>query len=119
MRCYNHPDQAAVGLCGYCQRGLCGECATLVDDVLACKNHHEGHVNEMLEWKRKGLHQARRQKAGYLRNAIFYGLVGVLFAGFGLFQYRFLGLQAVFLILIGLFLLYAGAANLLEFRKDK
>ena len=63
--------------------------------------------------------QSRRVKSGYVRNSIFYGLVGALFAGFGLFQYRFLGLQAVFFIMIGAFLLYAATANFLESRKYK
>jgi sulfite exporter TauE/SafE len=54
-----------------------------------------------------------------MRNAIFYGLVGVLFAGFGVMQYRFLGLQAVFFIMIGLFLLYAASANYFEGRKHR
>jgi sulfite exporter TauE/SafE len=54
-----------------------------------------------------------------MRNAIFYGLVGVLFTGFGVMQYRFLGLQAVFFIMIGLFLLYAASANYFEGRKHK
>jgi hypothetical protein len=61
--------------------------------------------------------QSKRMGAGYVRNAIFYGLAGALFSGFGVIQYRFLGLQAVFLMLIGLFLLYAAGANLVESRK--
>jgi hypothetical protein len=43
----------------------------------------------------------------------------VLFAGFGIMQYRFLGLQAVFFMMIGLFLLYAAVANYFESRKHK
>jgi sulfite exporter TauE/SafE len=61
--------------------------------------------------------QAQRMGAGYLRNAIFYGLAGALFSGFGVMQYRFLGLQAVFFVFIGLLLLYAAGANLAESRK--
>jgi hypothetical protein len=34
-------------------------------------------------------------------------------------QFRFLGLQAVFFMLIGAFLLYASVANYLEGRKQK
>jgi phage shock protein C len=45
--------------------------------------------------------------------------LGALFAGFGLLQYRFLGLQAIFFILIGLLLLYAAAANFVERKKYK
>ncbi len=69
------------------------------------------------EWQGGGLLQIQRFKAAYLRNTLFYGLVGVLFIGFGLAQYRFLGLQAVFFILIGISLLYAAFANFAETRK--
>lgn len=72
-----------------------------------------------VESERRGLQQFQRLRAGYQRNAVFYGLVGTLFAGFGLYQFRFLGLEAVFFMLIGLFLLYAAVANLLESRKDE
>ena len=67
----------------------------------------------------RGILQAQRIGPGYLRNALFYGLVGALFVGFGWLQYRFLGLQALFFLMIGLFLLYAAVANLLEARKYK
>ncbi|MFH1183624.1 MAG: hypothetical protein V1755_01105 [Chloroflexota bacterium] len=61
--------------------------------------------------------QADRIAAGYIRNGVFYGLVGAAFAALGLIQYRFLGVQALFFIIIGVFLLYASAANFLEARK--
>lgn len=108
-----------MGVCRHCQRGLCSDCVALVDDVLACKDRHEQAVQMALQWQRRGLQQFQRLRAGYLRNAVFYGLVGTLFAGFGLYQLRFLGLEAVFFILIGLCLLYAAVANLVESRKDE
>ncbi len=67
--------------------------------------------------ERRSLLQAQRMGPGYLRNAVFYFLVGALFGAFGLMQFRFLGIQAVFFMLIGLFLLYAAAANYWESRK--
>jgi hypothetical protein len=91
----------------------------LVEDVLACKNRHEQQVQMAQEWQRRGLLQSQRLGSGYLRSAIFYGLVGVGFTGFGLYQYRFLGMQAAFFILIGSFLLYAAIANLMESRKHE
>ncbi|MBK8422286.1 hypothetical protein [Candidatus Villigracilis saccharophilus] len=119
MNCFYHPEISAVGLCKHCQRGLCSECAAIVDDVLACKGHHEEQVRALEQLTARNLFQSRRVASAYNRNAIFYGLVGVLFSGFGIMQYRFLGLQAVFFILIGLFLLYAAIANYLEGRKQK
>jgi hypothetical protein len=119
MVCYYHPDRPAVGICKHCQRGLCRDCAATVDDSLACANRHEEQVRGLLLMEERGILQARRMASSYLRNAIFYALVGALFTGFGLLQYRYLGLEAVFFMLIGLFLFYAAVTNYLESRKYK
>jgi len=117
--CYYHPDRSAVGLCKHCQRGLCSDCAALVDDSLACKDRHEPQVHALEQMTARNILQAQRVGSSYLRNAIFYGLVGALFAGFGIMQLRFLGWQAVFFLMIGIFLLYAAGANYFESRKYK
>ncbi len=119
MNCFYHPDSPAIGLCKYCQRGLCSECAVIVDDVVACKNRHENEVRQLGQLAARNLFHSKRVSSAYMRNAIFYGLVGVLFAGFGLVQYQYLGLQAVFFMILGLFLLYAAGANYFESRKHK
>jgi purine-cytosine permease-like protein len=67
----------------------------------------------------KNIVQSKRLGSDYVRNTIFYGLVGTLFTAFGLSQLRWLGLQAVVYLLIGLALLYAALANYLESRKYK
>jgi sulfite exporter TauE/SafE len=114
MVCYYHFDQPAIGVCKHCHRGLCHECATLIEDSFACKDHHEDQVGDLNLMAERGILNARRMGAGYTRNAIYYFLVGALVTGFGLLQYRFLELQVVFFILIGLFLIYATAANFIE-----
>ena len=119
MVCYYHPEKAAIGICKYCQRGLCSNCAALVNDTLACIDRHESQVRELNLIAEREVLQAKRVGPGYSRNAIFYFLVGILFAGFGLIQYRFLGLQAIFIFLIGLFLFYAAITNFMESRKYK
>jgi hypothetical protein len=119
MNCFYHPDQTAVGLCKYCQRGLCAECAAVVDDVLACKHRHEDEIHKLEQLTARNLFQSKRVAAGYMRNAIFYGLVGMVFTGFGIWQYRWLGLQAVVFIMLGIFLLYAAGANYFESVKHK
>ena len=87
--------------------------------MIACKHRHEDEVHQLEQLVARNLFQSKRVSSTYMRNAIFYGLVGLLFAGFGLMQYRFLGLQAVFFMMIGLFLLYAASANYFEGRKHK
>lgn len=117
MNCYYHPGRVAVGICRHCQRGLCEECAALVEGVLACRGRHEGQVRELQQLTARNLLQSRRAGSAFVRNAIFYGLVGALFLAFGGMQLRFLGLQALFFMLIGAFLLYAAIANYLEARR--
>jgi hypothetical protein len=67
----------------------------------------------------KNILQSKRVGSDYVRNTIFYGLVGILFTGFGFSQLRWQGLQAVVYLMIGLALLYASVANYLESRKYK
>jgi hypothetical protein len=95
------------------------ECSAAIEDVLACANRHENEVRALEQLTKRSLFQSRRAGSAYTRNAVFYGLVGVLFSAFGWMQLRFLGTQAVFFILIGLFLLYAAIANFVESRKLK
>jgi hypothetical protein len=117
MVCFYHPERAAVGTCRHCQRGLCSEDAALVGDVLACAGRHETEVRALLASEARAILQSERAASAYTRNAIFYGLVGAAFLAFGLYQLRWLGIQALFFLIIRLFLGYAAAANYLEGRK--
>ncbi len=67
----------------------------------------------------KNILQSKRVGSDYMRNTIFYGIVGILFTGFGVSQLQWLGLQAIVYMMIGLALLYAAAANYLESGKYK
>jgi hypothetical protein len=117
MHCFYHPEKPAVGLCRFCQRGLCVECAAVVEDVLACRARHEDRVRAQERLASRSLLQAARFAAVYWRNAIFYGLTGTVFIAFGLWQLKWLGLQAFVFIMLGGFLLYAAIANYLEGRR--
>ncbi|HUI88850.1 MAG TPA: hypothetical protein VLX61_09005 [Anaerolineales bacterium] len=117
MNCYYHPDRPAIGVCKHCQRGLCAEDAALVDDSLSCKGRHEEQVRAMNQLMQRNLLQAKRVRSMYTRNAIFYFLTGALFAAFGYSQMRFTGLQGLFLLVVGLFLLFAAGLNFFEGRK--
>jgi hypothetical protein len=117
--CYYHPDKPAAGLCKYCQRGLCSECAANAGDSLACKGLHEEQVREMEALMEKNILQSKRVGSDYLRNTIFYGVVGILFSAFGISQLQWMGIQALVYLLIGLALLWAAGANYLESRKYK
>ena len=127
MNCYYHPDRPAVGICKHCQRGLCAEDAALVpsttlrpgDDSLACKGRHEAEVRETNQWMARNILQSKRIGSVYNQNAIFYFLVGAVFSIYGYSQLRFAGLQGLFLLIVGLFLLFAAGLNFFEGRKYK
>jgi sulfite exporter TauE/SafE len=119
MICYYHPEKPAVGLCKYCLRGLCSDCAAHAGDSLACKGLHEEQVCAMEELMQKTILQSKRVGSDYVRNTIFYGVVGILFSAFGISQLKWLGFQAVVYLVIGLALLWAAIANYLESRKYK
>ena len=108
-----------MAVCKYCQRGLCSDCAALAGDSLACKGLHEEQVRAMELLMQRNIVQSKRVGSDYVRNTIFYGIVGILFTGFGFSQLRWLGLQAIIYLLIGLALLYASVANYLESKKYK
>ena len=67
----------------------------------------------------KNMIQSKRVGSDYMRNTIFYGTVGLLFTAFGASQIKWLGLQAVVYLMIGLALLWAAIANFVESRKYK
>ncbi len=119
MNCYYHPDRPAVGICKHCQRGLCAEDAALVADSLACKGRHEGQVQDMNQLAQRNILQAKRLGSVYNRNAIFYFLTGTAFGIYGYSQLRFAGIQGLFLLIVGLFLLFAAGLNFFEGRKYK
>jgi hypothetical protein len=53
MKCFRHSDLDAVGLCKYCQKGLCTICFADVGNGLACKNICEKRVRELSLWEPK------------------------------------------------------------------
>ena len=86
MRCFNHPEVEAIGVCKSCQRGFCRECAADLGHGLACMGKHEEDVNTL----NSILNQSAKIYAvtPKTRNAapLFYGFMGIVFAGFGLIK---------------------------------
>ena len=80
MNCFYHPQVPAVGICKYCQKGLCTECAVDLGHGIGCK-HHQQEVHELYD-----IHFANKQSAQnmgrvYKQSAIamsFMGLAGIL-----------------------------------------
>lgn len=54
MRCYNHGELEAVGICVACGKALCADCAISFDDIIHCKRCLEaGRFSEDARWQSK------------------------------------------------------------------
>ena len=84
MKCYNHTDLDAVGICKACNKGICRECAVDLGNGLACRDSCEQEVREVNEIivRSKTIHKKTGQFYG--GGAIIAGLIGLLFLLFGL-----------------------------------
>ena len=83
MHCFVHSAIPAVGICKYCGKGLCSQCAVDTGQGLACQGSCEEHVEVMariIANNAKVISTANAQT----RSAALLGIVmGVLFLGFG------------------------------------
>jgi hypothetical protein len=86
VRCFNHSDRDAVGGCKACNKGLCHDCAADLGHGLACKGVHEQTVETY-----KTIIDRNSQLYGVIPKSsligpIFYGFMGLVFVGFGLYE---------------------------------
>ena len=78
MRCFQHGDVEAVGICRSCQKGLCRDCAVDLGQGLACQNSCEMAVRDlivMVDYSRKAYRTGSRTHA---TTSTFSGLVAMM-----------------------------------------
>ena len=95
MKCFYHNGVDAVAICKNCNRGLCMECASEVENGVACKNRCEPAIEElnaMLNKNRammaksnevitKSTNLAASTRQVYTGLAVFLGCIGIIFLG--------------------------------------
>ena len=84
MKCYNHPEIDAVGLCKSCGLGLCHECVSEVGTSISCKNRCEADVAALNELVQRGRTAYQKTSGTYLRSGIFILLLGLVFLLIGI-----------------------------------
>ena len=88
MRCFQHPDRDAVGICKCCGKGLCPDCLTDLGKGLACRDRCEEQVrsvNDMIE-RNLRLAPATRQivhsnRSARIQAALLQLVLGLVFLG--------------------------------------
>ena len=106
MQCYHHPQQAAVGVCKNCSKGICLECAVDEGYGLACRQSCTSEVKALWQIIQRNKDVYQKTAAVYLRGAILYALMALIFAFFPYLypsvgselRYLFFGMGGVMLV---------------------
>jgi hypothetical protein len=61
MKCYNHQNVDAVGVCKNCRKGICHDCLTDVGNGIACT---DSCITEVTDINRKLMRQRNGAKLG-------------------------------------------------------
>jgi hypothetical protein len=69
MNCFEHTQKPAVGTCTNCGRGLCKECATVVEGLLSCRGNCQNEIT------RKRQLMVKQERAADDRTVV-YGTAG-------------------------------------------
>jgi len=78
MKCFDHQQEEAVGICNACNKGLCAKCAVPLGFAITCKGDCESHA----VMRHTQMHEAHAtnlavQRNRYLNPAI-YGLISMV-----------------------------------------
>jgi hypothetical protein len=84
MRCFQHHEKEAVGICKACCKGVCPECAIILPRGLACSKECEARILEITARYETGIAASakiRDSRQGLVIIAILLG-IGFLLFGF-------------------------------------
>ncbi|MGK0270625.1 MAG: hypothetical protein ACI88H_001272 [Cocleimonas sp.] len=117
MKCFNHHQQDAVGVCKSCLKGVCRECATDIGGGLACFDECTIVARSTIELvKNTVASQKDFKKGGAYLGPLFFIIMGLGFIGFGLYEKNF----GTFGLLFGsLFAIFSVLLLILNFRHAK
>lgn len=104
MKCFNHPETDAVGICKNCSKGLCKACLTELENGIACTEtcvEETRQINALIN-RNKKVYQTT--SGAYSRNSLIYAGLGLVFIVFGLITEGLL----YFMVIVGL-IFFVGA----------
>jgi hypothetical protein len=84
MKCYNHLSIDAVGICKNCNKGLCKDCLTEVENGIACKETCVEEVNLINSLINRNKQSYKTVSSAHYKNAYIYCGFGLVFIMFGL-----------------------------------
>jgi len=119
MKCFNHLNEQAVGVCKHCQKGICENCCTLVDGSVSCRGACESEVESInyIMNKSKGVYKNLDKQWGPA--TVINGLGGILFFCFGLFTLKSGNMFSYFLLALGLIMFAGGVLSVVQAKRMK
>jgi hypothetical protein len=79
MKCFNHSETDAVGICKNCQKGVCKECLSEVHNGIACKETCVDEVKLLNKIVEKSSDAMLNVAGAHKRNAIIFVIIGSVF----------------------------------------
>lgn len=118
MKCFNHSEIDAVGVCKSCGRALCHDCIAEVGLSCSCKGRCEAVVAILNDVTERSKTVYQKHSAIYRWSGIFAVMLGILLAGYGSVSIFFgdPGLGLV-LLLYGLIVIGVGVACMVAARR--
>ena len=101
MRCFNHAEDRAVGICKNCGKGICHACLTDIGNGLVCSAACGEHLQLINQYTNKAVK--------YNASGFIFG-IGILSIGFGIylaFKYGW-NESLIFTFVIGLLFILLG-----------
>ena len=116
MNCFQHSQKSAVGHCTYCGRGLCQECATVVEGKLSCRGSCQEEIareRRLIVQSESSLNQRKviyeTSSGVYQRSFAFSAAFGLAMLGFGVFLIiEQIEIPGVILTVLGIVFLFHG-----------
>jgi hypothetical protein len=103
MNCFYHPAVPAVGICKYCQKGLCTECAVDLKHGIACKQL-QAEVDELYDIHFMHKQTAQNMSRVYKQSAVAMSFMGIA----GVIGGLVIGRTGIILVAIGIGCIFLG-----------
>lgn len=116
MKCFNHKEIDAVGICKYCQKGLCHDCLVEMPYGITCQGRCEAEITELYRMIQQSKQDRMTTSRTYIQTSLWLGTIGFIFLVVSPFVH---GILSIFLVLSGLAFLLGAGMNYWSGRKFK
>mgnify|MGYP000176131387 CR=1 FL=1 len=120
MECFYHPNASACGICKSCQRGICKECSSELENGIACKGKCEEQATALNDLVASSIKMQassetliNKASSGIGASELFNIALGAIFTIYGISE------EKIFLIILGVAFLLFGALGLVNLFKAK